>query len=549
MPRKKIQTQLVDELTALITTTVSETNGITLDDTLDLMLSSTTRISTKAKKSVKDFRNLLSAFQINQADIHELLKHPFSDAFFRFFHHFPLPYKEEHTHLTGSLSAEFIYPRLKKLLDGPTGDAIREKIDAVYGKGASNIRSVEDVDKLVRLKDHERFDRYLQVLMLTKLVLASRTAHEEAAYHMAKEMYEQYNVGSIRLKFTMSRSNSTNDESEMIPGFDKLTSEDVVLGLYDGFAKFKAEFPEFQFTLSPLFRKEVDYYDAKHYLSKKEDVEAQIDEILGMLEKHPQLVPHMTDIDTVGNERAFFRKQHFLDMKRSFRKLQYSGFAIRSHHGETWKTLRYGIQAVDNAMNIWHIDTLEHGLALGVNPNFYFHSLFLRILADNAKGDGFEEGSIEYNELMDMEWNDQERVRDKLISGKTVSEEEKTIFTKVKFHTATEIEHYQHDVLNRMINKKVSLVALPSSNFRLTHFVADYKDHPFSWWEKKGVRLGVGTDNYVTLNTNYIQEMLILLYTDAQHLKITKLLMVTTGETRRPYLSSLLWQMHKEVTD
>ena len=31
------------------------------------------------------------------------------------------------------------------------------------------------------------------------------------------------------------------------------------------------------------------------------------------------------------------------------------------------------MQAVDNAMNIWHIDTLEHGVSLGVNPNFYFH--------------------------------------------------------------------------------------------------------------------------------------------------------------------------------
>ena len=55
----------------------------------------------------------------------------------------------------------------------------------------------------------------------------------------------------------------------------------------------------------------------------------------------------------------------------------------------------------------------------------------------------------------------------------------------MKFHNAREIEHYQHDVLNRMINKKVSLVALPSSNLKLTGCFPDYKDHPFSWWEKK----------------------------------------------------------------
>ncbi len=41
--------------------------------------------------------------------------------------------------------------------------------------------------------------------------------------------------------------------------------------------------------------------------------------------------------------------------------------------------------------------------------------------------------------------------------------------------------------------------------------------------------------------------MLILLYTDAVNLKITKLLMVTTGETRRPYISHLLWKMRKQL--
>jgi adenosine deaminase len=107
------------------------------------------------------------------------------------------------------------------------------------------------------------------------------------------------------------------------------------------------------------------------------------------------------------------------------------------------------------------------------------------------------------------------------------------------------VEHYQHDVLNRMIDKRLTLVSLPSSNKKLTGALADYKDHPFSWWEKKGLRLGVGTDNDVTLNTSFIREMLILLYTDALELKIMKLLIVTTGETRRPYLSHLLWEMRK----
>jgi adenosine deaminase len=151
--------------------------------------------------------------------------------------------------------------------------------------------------------------------------------------------------------------------------------------------------------------------------------------------------------------------------------------------------------------------------------------------------------SVDYKELIEMDWREHDDVREKIFNGICLSEEERKFFVKIKFHTAREVEHYQHDVLNRMLNKGVSVIALPSSNNKLTTSFADYKDHPFSWWEKKGLKLGVGTDNYVTLNTNYIQELLILLFTDPENLKITKLLMVATGEHRRPYLSQLLWKM------
>lgn len=548
MRKKSSQNTATNTLTKHLVNIISETNGISLEDTIDLLLSDNSTIhSTKVRRLVEEFRSLLADFQIDRGDIKALLRHPFSSALHEFFRAFPLPYREEHTHLTGALSAEFVFPRLQKILKGKNGKEIVRQLEEVYGKGAANIKTVKDVERLVSLQRNERFDRYLQVLLVTKLVLTSRQAHKEAAYHMAKEMYEKSNVGHIRLKFTLSRLNTTH-VSEIITGTEHLTPEDVVLGLYDGFMQFKKELPEFDFVLSPLFRKEHDFYDADRFANKQEDVEHQIDSIIALLEKYPKLKPYLREIDTVGNERLFYRKDDYRAMKRGFRKLQYMGFQIRSHHGETWETLRRGIQAVDNAMNIWHINTLEHGLALGVNPNYYFHSLYQRILQMNTEGKGLKKGSTEYNEIMDMEWNEHEDVLNKLIAGTKLSQKECEQFTKTKFHHATEVEQYQHDILNRMINKQVSLVALPSSNFRLTHFVPDYKDHPFSWWEKKGVQLGVGTDNYVTLNTNFIHEMLILLYTDPRDLKITKLLMITTGETRRPYISSLMWKMRKLST-
>ena len=535
--------KLIKQLTKCLTELISETNGITISETLELAaISEYARDNIQVKKAINEFLKLLAGFQQDEVEIQTLLAHPVSDALKQFFKNFPLPYKEEHIHLTGSLTADFVYPRLKVLLEGPNKEIYWKKVRATYGEDVK-IESVEDVEDLLTLKEEEQFDRYLEILLLPKLILTDRQAHKEASYHMASELYHSYNVGSIRLKFTFSRA--TTNEAEKIPGTDSITEEDVVLGLYDGFMEFKRKIPDFNFILSPCFRKEANFFDAENFDSKKAHFDHQIDQILEIIDNNPQIKSYMTDVDTVGNEKELYRKGHFQDMKMGFRKLHYKGFSIRSHHGETWHTLKKGVQAVDNSMNIWHIDTLEHGLSLGINPNYYYHSLYQRVLMWNEQKQPVRHKSQEWRELCEMDWREHAHIREKIFNGEPLNSEEKTIFVKTKFHTAREVEHYQHDVLNRMLTKGVSLIALPSSNKRLTGSFQDYKDHPFSWWEKKGVKLGVGTDNYITLGTNYIKELLILLYTDAESLKLTKLLMIATKEERRPYISQLLWQMRK----
>ncbi len=533
---------LVKEFTEL----ASETNGITLSDTLDLLISSSLKTKNpEAYETVTDFRKVLNEFITNEKSIDALIKHPFSLVLEDFFKRFPLKYQEEHIHLTGSLTAGFIWSKLKPLLDGPHQKIYEQKIKQVYGDQAWPIKSADDVNRLIRLKETEGFSAYLKILYLTKLIFTSKEAHSDAAYSMAEDLYLNYNVGQIRLKFSLSRS--TSDSSEQIPGIDDVTAEDVIVGLYEGFASFQKQYPDFKFILSPSFRKESNFYDSSKYLNRKEHFQQQIDEIIKMTEKYPELKDCLSEVDTVGDEKEMYRKEHFFELQSGFRKLQYKGFKIRSHHGETWHTLRRGIQAVDNAMNIWHIDTLEHGISLGINPNRYFHRLYQKVIKQNMENKPVLPQSQDHRELHELDWGNNKLVMEKLLRGDVLSEKERTQFLKAKFHTAREVEQYQHDVLNRLIQKGVSLVVLPSSNNKLTGKFDDYKDHPFSWWEKKNVQLGVGTDNYVTLNTNYLREMLILLLTDPMNLKITKLLMVTTGETRRPYISQLLWQMRKDI--
>lgn len=534
------------DLVKWLTLIVSETNGVSLKETLNLLISSELNAENqKALDLAVEFRDLVDQFVTNKININALLIHPISECLFELFKNFPIKYHEEHIHLTGSVTAEFLYPRLKKLLEGPHKEIYEKKIKEVYGDQALPIKSIADVDKLIRLDETEGFLTYLKILYLPKLVFIDRQTHADAAYDMANELYNKFNVGRIRLKFTLDRA--TSSSSEQIPGIDDVTPEDVVLGLYEGFKKFQDEHSDFDFVLSPSFRKEASFFDSARFKSRKEHFMAQINDMIRMMDKYPFLQKHMTDVDTVGDERELYRKEHFYEMQTGFRKLQYRGLKIRSHHGETWHTLKKGIQAVDNAMNIWHIDTLEHGISLGINPNVYFHRIYQEVSHKNKKGIAITAKDPHYRELSELDWGNYKPVLDKLLRGEVLSEQDNTEFLKAKFHTAREVEHYQHDVLNRMIQKEISLISLPSSNNKLTGKFDDYKDHPFSWWEKKNVQLGVGTDNYVTLNTNFIQELLILLYTDPSDLKITKLFMVASKENRRPYISHLLWKMRKKI--
>lgn len=543
MNNKIKHSELLQDLTQII----SETNGLTLKDTLELILLQPDFLIPQNRKLIFiDFYELLKKFKLSQATLESILNHPVSEAFTQFFKNFPSKFHEEHTHLTGALTAEFIYPRIKKLIDGPHTKIYEDQIKKTYGDSAWPISSVADVQKLITLKEGEGFSQYLKILFLPQLIFIDRNTHFEAAEHIAHEFYFKYNVGHLRLKFSLNRSSTQS--SEQIPGATDITPEDVILGLYEGFRSFQRKHPDFSFSLSPSFRKEAHFFDGANFKNKKEHFLHQISQLSGILEKYPYLKEVLKEVDTVGDEKELYRKEHFAEMQSGFRKLQYLGFQIRSHHGETWHTLKRGIQAVDNAMNIWHIDTLEHGISLGINPNVYFHKIFQEVATLNQSEQSIPKESSLFKEIESLDWGSNKFVLEKLIVGTKLNEQEMILFLKAKFHTAREVEHYQHDVLNRLLQKGVTLVSLPSSNNKLTGKFQDYKDHPFSWWEKKNVQLGIGTDNYVTLNTNYIKEMLILLFTDPDQLKITKLLMVATGESRRPYMSHQLWQMRKKLT-
>src|SRR3954449_5701714 len=101
-------TSPVARLTRFLTQLISETSGLSLEDTLVLAEQSPQELG----PFIREFHERLGRFRLGGESIETLFEHPVAQALAAFFKAFPIPYRDEHTHLTGSLDAEFIYPRL-----------------------------------------------------------------------------------------------------------------------------------------------------------------------------------------------------------------------------------------------------------------------------------------------------------------------------------------------------------------------------------------------------------------------------------------------------
>src|ERR1051325_4011228 len=111
---------LVARITRFLTHLISETNGLSLEDTLALAEQSPQLDSdAELAHAIRDFHSLLGRFRVKAIPIETLLGHDVSRALAAFFRAFPIPFRDEHIHLTGSLAADFVYPRLAPLLENP----------------------------------------------------------------------------------------------------------------------------------------------------------------------------------------------------------------------------------------------------------------------------------------------------------------------------------------------------------------------------------------------------------------------------------------------
>src|SRR5512142_951074 len=132
---------VVTRLTRFFTQLISETNGLALEDTLVLAQNAPQLDADRELAGcIGEFRSLLGGFRLGSTPIEKLFAHPVSNALGDLFRAFPIPFRDEHIHLSGSLDAQFVYDRLAPLLENPV---YVRKIKEVYGP-ETTIRSVAD---------------------------------------------------------------------------------------------------------------------------------------------------------------------------------------------------------------------------------------------------------------------------------------------------------------------------------------------------------------------------------------------------------------------
>lgn len=321
-----------------------------VDSSLEEVLSSL-KEQEEFKTLIEDFERLLEEFSRNEAVLKKLFKHQVGEGLREFLKRFPKGYLDAHAHLSGSLHSSFLLPKVLNILKGEEGEVFAQHIERVYGSGSSKIETEEDISKLLCCYDTLHFKDFLiKGLYLPKLIFIDKKTHVEAAEHVANTFYKNFNVKNLRLKFTLSRK--TVDSFEQVPQSESVTFEDVLSGLFEGFKRFQRLHPDFQFTLSPSFRKEENFFDAKNFKSKQEYFEFLVDKLLEFLEKNPHLKENINEVDTVGDELYFYKEEHFLTLSRGIAKLKANGFKVRSHHGEVFFTLLEAVRAIGFAISL-----------------------------------------------------------------------------------------------------------------------------------------------------------------------------------------------------
>lgn len=491
------------------------------------------------RELASEFETLLKTFRRNEKFLPNLFKHPIGQALREFFRCFPVGYLDAHAHLSGSLHSSFLLPKVLSVLSKDRGEVFAQHIERVYGKKAAQIQTEEDIDNLLCGYDTLSFKDFLiKGLYLPKLILLEKQTHIEAAEHIATTFYQNFNIRHLRLKFTLSRT--TGDSFEQVPHSETMPFEDVILGLYEGFKRFQQLHTDFKFTLSPSFRKEEEFFDAKNFKNKQEHFEFLVDKLLEFLDKNPFLKEHVNEVDTVGNELYFYKEEHFLTWKRGVAKLKANNFKVRSHHGEIFFTLLEAVRCIGFAITIWKIDTLEHGLAAGVNPFLYFGRLKKKVFAKNALKQAIDQKEREFFELRDLAWDDKEWIFEKLLRGEELDQEEKRILRNLFFDKIKEVWDAQVEVLCLLLEHNVSITSIPTTNKKLTGLFNHYKEHPFPFWSSLGIKMNIGSDDYYPNNSDFIQEMLILLFANFETMQINFLLMCATNSQNISKINQIL---------
>lgn len=359
------------------------------------------------------------------------------------------PKADLHTHITGSITPEFIMRQGKEIdwndSSYPEFKTLQE-IAQHFGVNLNEVFKSGNTELLKKILDYDGgkkgFEGYkVKMALRYRLLYNNSKAWEALAYDIAINQYKNSHVMYFELRTSLNKP--------------PLTPKVILESIHKGLLRAEKDCPGLKTGIIVSIMKN----------STPEDVQKLIDKLIE-IRKNPEYRQHIVAIDTAGQEILRDKQGNPINFnpaifKDAFVKARTDGLLIVNHAGEWFCSLEEGLNAIRSSVKNLGAIRIGHALALGIDPK-------LLLGKTDAYGKVYDEKRVRY--LIDE----------------------------------------QEALVQFLIKKGIVIEACLSSNLRAQpELIPGYKHHPLGKWIKMGLKVVLGTDNPETSHSSLTNEYLI----------------------------------------
>lgn len=359
------------------------------------------------------------------------------------------PKADLHTHITGSITPEFIMQQGKEVDWNDTNYPEIKKVQEIadhFGVDLNEVFRTGNMELLKQILDDDGgkkgFEGYqMKMALRYRLLYNNPKAWEDLAYDIAVNEYKNSHVTYFELRTSLDKP--------------PLTPETILGSIHKGLIRAQRDCPGLKTGIIVSIMKN----------STPEDAQKLIDKLIE-IRKSPEYKQHIVGIDTAGQEiykdkqgnPVNFEPEKF---KESFASARADGLMVVNHAGEWFCSLEDGLESIRKSVEVLGAVRIGHALALGIDPCL--------LLGKNDQ----------YGKLYD-----EKRIKELIAK--------------------------QEALVQLLIEKGIVIEICLSSNLRAQpELIPDYQRHPLGKWIKRGLKIVLGTDNPETSHSSLTNEYLI----------------------------------------